>query len=237
MTEPIKLLALFVEGLLSFLSPCVIPILPVYLGILAGEGLGKEKLGEPGLGSRKILINSLFFIIGIALTFFLLAFASSLLSRFFNAHIKALQVISGLLIIVMGLYQLGAFRLGIFAREYSAKQKAYRAGQRVTPLVALLMGFTFSFSWTPCIGPILASVFFYASAHQGMVSVLLISIYCLGFILPFILLALFAEKMLPLVKKHHHLLTYTTKISGVLLLFIGLSILLGWFAQFARLFI
>lgn len=97
------------------------------------------------------------------------------------------------------------------------------------------MGFSLSFSWTPCIGPILASVFFYASSHSGIWSILLISVYCLGFILPFILVALFSQKVLDYFKKQTRFLHYTKIVFGILLICIGLSILIGLFGNLIHL--
>lgn len=222
-------LTLFVEGILSFLSPCVLPILPIYIGLLAGGAEGKE-------GEKKVLVNTLSFVVGIALTFFLLGFASSLLSRVLQANAQFLQIISGLLIVLMGILQLGWFNIPMLEREFSAKNKVYQAGKQVTPFLAFLMGFTFSFSWTPCIGPILASVFIYASSQQGWLSSILLLVYCLGFILPFILVAFFSQKMLAFFKNNRHYLAWTKRISGYLLLLIGLSILTGFFQHLVRFF-
>lgn len=222
-------LTLFTEGLLSFLSPCVLPILPIYVGLLAGGAEGKE-------GEKRVLINTLSFVVGIAVTFFLLGFASSLLSRVLQANAHVLQIISGLLIVLMGILQLGWFNIPMLEREFSAKNKVYQAGKQVTPYLAFLMGFTFSFSWTPCIGPILASVFIYASSQQGWLSSILLLVYCLGFILPFILVAFFSQKMLAFFKNNRHYLAWTKRISGYLLLLIGLSILTGFFQHLVRFF-
>ncbi|HFI0105947.1 TPA: cytochrome c biogenesis CcdA family protein [Streptococcus suis] len=222
-------LTLFAEGLLSFLSPCVLPILPIYIGLLAGGAEGKE-------GERNVLVNTLSFVVGIAVTFFLLGFASSLLSRVLQANAQVLQIISGLLIILMGILQLGWFNIPMLEREFSAKNKVYQAGKQVTPFLAFLMGFTFSFSWTPCIGPILASVFIYASSQEGWLSGILLLVYCLGFILPFILVAFFSQKMLAFFKNNRHYLAWTKRISGYLLLLIGLSILTGFFQHLVRFF-
>lgn len=223
------IVALFVEGLLSFLSPCVLPILPIYVGLLAGGAEGKE-------AQRKILVNTLSFVVGIAVTFFLLAFTSSLISRLLQANSRLLQIISGLLIILMGMLQLGWLNIGFLTREFSAKNKVYQAGQKMTPFLAFLMGFSFSFSWTPCIGPILASVFIYASSQEGWISSFLLLVYSLGFILPFVLVALFSQKMLSFFKTKRQYLAITKQLSGYLLLLIGFSILTGFFQHFIRMF-
>lgn len=220
-----KLLALFLEGLLSFFSPCVLPILPVYLGLLGGQGGQATDRKQ----QRRLIGHTLIFVLGISTTFFLLAFASSFLSRFLTQHARAVQLIGGMLMILMGLFQLGIFQSRLLSREFSAKRRVYQAGQKVTPFLAFLMGFTFSFSWTPCIGPILASVFFYASSHSGIWSSLLIAIYCLGFILPFVVVAIFSQTVLAYFKKQTRFLKYSKIISGVLLIIIGLSIFTGFF--------
>lgn len=226
--EWFKWFTLFFEGVLSFLSPCVLPILPIYLGILGGQA--QEGKGNP----RRLMVNTLSFVAGIALTFFLLAFTSSLLSRFLTAHRQILTLISGLLIVFMGASQVGWLKLTALNKEWSAKTKIYQPGKTVTPLLALLMGFTFSFAWTPCIGPILASVFFYASSHQGLWSIGLILVYCLGFILPFVLLAFFSSKMLIVLKPNGKWLKLSKSVSGYLLILIGLSILTGFFQNIIK---
>lgn len=231
----LKLLALFSEGVLSFFSPCVLPILPVYLGILGGQA-DAVVAHRPGIARKRLLTNTLFFAIGIALTFFILGFASSLFSRFLLAHLAFFRLIGGGLILLFGLFQLGVFHLSFLNRELSARQRVYRPGRQMTPLLALLLGFTFSFSWTPCIGPILASVFLYASSHQGWAGLLLIGLYSLGFILPFLLVAVFSERLLITFRKYNHILKYTKLVSGVLLLVIGFSILTGSFANLSRIF-
>ena len=233
-TSTLSLGLLFLEGLLSFLSPCVIPILPIYISILAGK---KEKdiNGNIVFNKKNIINNTLMFVLGISTTFFILAFATSFISIFLNKHIQTLQVISGVLIIFMGLLQLGFLKINFLKQEFSMKNKV-KKGSKTTPLLAFLMGFTFSFSWTPCIGPILASVFLYASSHTGITSAIMILIYCFGFILPFILIAFFATNLLALFKKNNNFLKYTTIISGVILIIIGILILTGSFNNFIRIF-
>ena len=226
----LKMILVFLEGLLSFLSPCVIPILPIYIGILAGKKEMNDR-GELVFNKRNTITNTLSFVLGICSTFFILAFATSFISVFLNENIKTLQIVSGVLIIFMGLLQLGVFKIGFLKQEFSIKNKVKRKGNKT-----FLMGFTFSFSWTPCIGPILASVFLYASSHTGIMSVLLILAYCLGFILPFILVTFFASKLLELLKKHTNILKYTQVISGIILILIGILILSGSFITLTRYF-
>ena len=115
--QHITILTLFIEGLLSFFSPCVLPILPVYIGILAGQGKEKQS-GEIIWDRRKVFTNTFLFISGIAATFFILAFASSLISQFLQSHIQFLQNLGGILILIMGLVQVGLIKSHFFNREY-----------------------------------------------------------------------------------------------------------------------
>ncbi|MGY3724956.1 cytochrome c biogenesis CcdA family protein [Granulicatella balaenopterae] len=230
----LELGALFLEGVLSFFSPCVLPVLPIYVGILAGNST-KDQNGELIYNRKTVFSNTIAFVIGISLTFFVLAFASSALSRLFMQHMTFLQVFSGVLIIIMGLLQLDIIQSNLLAREFSATNKIYSTEKQMTPFLALLMGFTFSFSWSPCIGPILASVFFYASTHHGIYSLILIIIYCIGFILPFILIAFFSQKVMAVFNRQVKFLRYTKIASGVLLILIGISILSGSFSSIIKL--
>ena len=234
--DGLKLSALFLEGILSFFSPCVLPVLPIYIGILAGDSEKNEK-GELVYQHKTVFVHTMAFVVGISFTFFILAFASSALSRLLIEQMQFLKIFSGLLIIFMGLLQLDVIQSRFFAREFSATNQVYHAQKKVTPWLALLMGFTFSFSWTPCIGPILASVFFYASTQQGIYSFWLISIYCIGFILPFILVALFSQKILTVFSRQVKFLRYTKIVSGIVLIGIGLSILTGFFSSIMRMII
>lgn len=223
--QNIKLMALFIEGLLSFFSPCVIPIIPIYISILSG-GKQIDSNGNIIFDRKKTIINSLFFIIGIALTFFIIAFTTSFISTFLSNQIKTIQIISAILIIFMGLLQIGFFNLNFLKREFSLKKRKF---QKINPLIAIIMGFTFSFSWTPCIGPILASVFLYASTYTGIMPTIMILVYSIGFILPFLIVAIFATKILDILKKKRNILKYSVTISGIILIIMGISILTGYF--------
>lgn len=226
----IKFIALFIEGILSFFSPCIIPIIPIYITMLCGKK-EYELNGEIKINKKSSIINSIFFILGISTTFFIIAFATSYIGNILNSNIKIIQIFSGILIIIMGLLQLGIFNIPFLKREFSLKRKfKYK---NVNFLVAFLMGFTFSFSWTPCIGPIMASVFLYASTHTGLTSFMLVLTYSIGFILPFILTTIFATKILTIIKTHPKIIHYTVIISGIILILIGLAIITGDFQKLA----
>lgn len=212
----LQIFTLFTEGLLSFLSPCVLPIIPIYLGIL-----GSNTLKDSSFPNKLKNLNIIFFIIGICTTFFLLAFAGSILSKTLMKYRQILSLIGAVIIIMMGCFQLGIIKSQRISKEFSLKGKMVSKDGSIRPMTAYIMGLTFSFAWTPCVGPILASVFFYATSQPANLTFLFLSIYCVGFIIPFIVISLCSEKIYTYLKSKYHLLQYSSRISGTLLLLMG----------------
>ncbi|CUP41679.1 cytochrome C biogenesis protein [Eubacterium sp. am_0171] len=223
----VPILTVFVQGLLSFFSPCVLPLIPLYIGYLAG---GTRKVGEDGkvyFSRKKVMVNTLFFVVGVSFTFFLLGFGASVLGSFFKGSQSMFARIGGILIVVFGFYQLGVF----------GKSKALSQEHRLpfhldklamSPWTALIMGFTFSFAWTPCVGPALSSVLLMsASASTKLWGFALIGVYTLGFVLPFLAVGIFSTTLLDLFKKHNNVVKYTVKVGGVLMILMGLMMFTG----------
>lgn len=224
----VPVITVFLQGLLSFFSPCVLPLVPLYVSYLAG---GTQKVDEDGnvhYPRKKILVNTLFFVIGISFTFFLLGFGFTALGRFFTDNRAWFARISGIIMILFGLYQLGLFgRSGAIEREHRLPFRLDRF--TMNPLVALLLGFTFSFAWTPCVGPTLASVLLMASssATSGR-GFLLVGVYTLGFVLPFLAVGLFTGAVLDFFRRKRNVVRYTVKIGAVLLILMGIMTLTGF---------
>lgn len=220
----VSLVTVFVQGILSFFSPCVLPLLPLYLGYLSGS-MGDAQGAQT---SRvKTLVNTLFFVIGISAAFFLLALGMTALGQALHQYQKIIIQVGGILIIAFGLFQLGVFRP--MALEQDRRIRFPLQKLAMSPLVALVFGFTFSFAWTPCVGPALASVLLMAgSADTALQGFALIGLYTLGFVLPFLAVALFAGGLLKLFQKHRNVVRYTVKVGGALLVVIGLLMVTGW---------
>lgn len=220
----ISALAVFAQGALSFFSPCVLPLLPVYMGYLSGGTLRGD--GE-GFSRGRTALNTLFFVLGIGGAFFLLGLGMTALGRFFSEYRGILSRVGGVIVLLFGLYQLGAFG-AVAAIETERRLPFAVSKMAMSPLTALVMGFLFSFAWTPCVGPALSSVLIMAaSASGGARGFLLIGVYTLGFTLPFMAVGLFTSALLELFKKHRSVVKYTVKIGGVIMVIMGLLMITG----------
>lgn len=223
----ISVISVFIEGLLSFFSPCVLPLIPVYIGYLSGGTLQKNENGEMTYDRRKTIVNTIFFVIGISMAFFVLGFGISAAGRFFSGNQLLFARIGGIVIVLLGLYQIGFLGTSrLLSGEYRLPIPIEKMG--MSPITALIMGFVISFAWTPCIGPILSSVLILAastaSAGSGFA---LIGIYTLGYIIPFILVGFFTNSLLGLFSKYKNVVKYTVKIGGAILILMGLLMFTG----------
>lgn len=224
----ISAVTVFVQGLLSFFSPCVLPLVPLYLGYLAG-GLNMGTEGDrPGRKERlKLFFRVLCFTLGISGAFFVLGLGASAAGSFFNENRMLFARIGGILVILFGLYQLGVFGSSkMLGSEHRLPLRLEK--MTMSPITALIMGFAFSFAWTPCVGPALTSVLLMAgSAESGAKGFLLIGVYTLGFILPFLAAGIFTAGLLKWFKKHMKVVRYTVRAGGVLMILMGILMFTG----------
>ena len=219
--------AVFLQGILSFFSPCVLPLVPLYIGYLAGGAKSVDADGTVRYKRGRVMRNTVFFVLGVSFTFFALGLGFTALGRFFSDNRALFARIGGVLIILFGLYQLGVFRSRALSTEHRLPIRLDRLS--MNPAVAFLFGFTFSFAWTPCVGPALGSVLIMAtSAGSSAQGFLLIGVYTLGFVLPFLAVGLFTGSLLDFFKKHQKAVRYTVKAGGVLMILMGIMMLTGW---------
>lgn len=228
----IPAITVFLQGLLSFFSPCVLPLIPLYISYLSGGAKTTEADGTIHYKQRKVMLNTLFFVIGISFAFFLLGFGFTALGKFFHNYQTWITRIGGIIIILFGLNQ-----FGLFGNISSGKEHRFHfspSSLAMNPFTALVLGFTFSFAWTPCVGPALASVLIMAaSAGSSAKGFLLIAVYTAGFVLPFMAVGLFTGTLLDFFKKHNKVVKYTVKIGGVLMILIGVMMFTGWMNTFS----
>ena len=219
MATHISLALVFVEGLVSFLSPCVLPIIPIYMGYLAGNSNEKRN------SNKKVLLFTISFIFGILLAIFLMNASINLLQSFLKEHMTLFVRIGGILIVLLGIYQLGFIKINFLQRTF---RFSLNTDNKMNVMVAFIMGFTFSFAWTPCIGPALSSILLLAaSSGDFWYSNFLMIIYAFGFTLPFLVLGLFTNKALNWLNSHRDIVKYTTKIGAVILIIFGLMMFSG----------
>lgn len=222
----IPAITVFLQGILSFLSPCILPIIPLYMGYLSGGAYELDENGQQIIKQKTIFINTLFFIFGVSFAFFILALGFSTLGTFFTQNQMVFSRVGGIFIIVLGLMQLGIFDKPFQGKEY--KLPIQIDVLQMSPITALIMGFTFSFAWTPCVGPALSSVLIMisssSSTYYGMV---LMGVYTIGFTLPFLLLGIFTTACLNFFRKYNGVVAYTVKIGGVIMIAMGLMMFTG----------
>ena len=175
----------------------------------------------------RIMRNTLFFVLGISFAFFLLGFGFTAIGRFFHNYQTWFTRIGGIIVILFGLYQLGLFGSSSLSKEHRLHFQPDSLA--MNPLTALILGFTFSFAWTPCVGPALASVLLLAaSASSSFTGFLLIGVYTLGFVLPFLAVGLFTKALLDFFRKYRSAVKYTVKLGGILMILIGVMMFTGW---------
>jgi len=217
----------FLAGVISFLSPCVLPIVPPYLAYMSGISLSEATDNNKAVS---IFLPAVFFVLGLSTVFLILGFTASALGTVFLSYQDTLITISGILVMGFGLHFLGILRIGFLERE--ARFEA--SSQNGSAFGAYVLGLAFAFGWTPCIGPQLASILTLA-ASEGSVArgTTLLGVYALGLGMPFLLVALFLSRLsatLTWLKRHMQIIE---RLMGLLLWTIGLMMLTGGFADFS----
>lgn len=225
-------LAAFVAGLISFLSPCVLPLVPGYVSLISGAGVEELKSNDSQL-FRKVMLNSVAFIIGFSIVFVALGAISTEVGQLLRFYKSMLARVAGVIIIVFGLHLTGIFR--IKALYTDARLHSVKGGS--TPWGAFVIGFAFAFGWTPCVGPILAVILGFAAAQDSvMKGIFLLAIYSLGLAVPFLLTSLGIERFLKFYSRfrsHMHALEVA---SGALLIVLGGLLVFGRFTLLASYF-
>ena len=222
-------LALF-AGLLSFLSPCVLPLVPAYLGYLSGTAVSQSD--QEKSNRMATFMHALFFVLGFSVIFVALGATASFIGQMLNQHILTLQRVGGIIVIIFGLHTIGIIKIPFLYYEARAEIKAR---PKLGYLSSFLIGLVFAAGWTPCVGTVLSAIFFLAAdtrtAGQGM---LMLTAYSLGLGLPFLLVGGAFETISPWLRKLNRHMNVVSIVSGVFLIVVGVAIFAGWLSYLAR---
>ena len=223
MAEPasIGLALAFSAGLLSFLSPCVLPLVPSYLTFVTGVGLD-----DLGGARRSALVHALLFVLGFTLIFVALGASATVLGRLLGAYRIWITRLGGALVVLFGLYLLAAVRVGAFDRE----RRMHLANKPLGYLGTMLVGVAFGAGWTPCLGPILGAILTYTAATADLSRGLpLLLAYSIGLALPFLLAAVAVVRFLSAVTRMRPYLARVSQVCGVLLIVVGVMMMFDYF--------
>ena len=229
----LNILVAMAAGLLSFLSPCVLPLLPSYISFVAGVSFEEVQgtVANPRT-RRAIFINSLLFILGFSLVFIALGAGATLVGQALFRQQRLIQRIGGVFIILMGLYVAGWLRIPFLMREWRVELKDRPAGY----LGALMVGITFAAGWTPCIGPILGSILTLASVSQTAgTGIKMLAAYSLGLAIPFFVSALAIHRFVVVFDGFKRFIPVVTRVSGLILIALGLLLVGDYFTVLSRL--
>ena len=225
----VTLVGALIAGLLSFLSPCVLPLVPAYLSYISGVSVNELRQQDDEAASvrRHALVQSLWFVCGFSLIFIALGASATLLGQWMMAHMEMLGKIAGSIIVIFGLHYAGLIRIPLLMIEARFEAGGVNAKHGMG---ALILGAAFAFGWTPCIGPILGAILAVAGAQSEMTrGIGLLAVYSLGLAIPFLLAALATDSFLRWSQRFKHHLAMVEKVSGILLILVGLLIFFGSF--------
>ena len=236
MTSSVSIAAAFLAGLVSFISPCVLPIVPGYLSFISGVNVAQYKEGgAPRDLVRRVALTSLVFVLGFSTVFVALGAAATYMGSLLQEHKRSLGVVGGVIIIILGLHTAGIFKINWLLSEKRANVESKPLGL----LGAYVVGLAFAFGWTPCIGPILGAILLYASQQDTVTQgVVLLSAYSAGLGIPFILSALAVNGFFKAFSRLRTHMRAVEVVSGVLLVGVGLllvtnrlTLIAQWFTK------
>lgn len=216
--ETISLAVAFFAGLLSFLSPCILPLVPAYLSYITGSAISDLTAGK---SKRAFLLKAFGFVLGFSLIFIIMGASASKLGQLFTEYQFLLRKIGGILIIIMGIHLTGILKIKWLYHE----KRLITLSEKNRGLGSIFVGMAFATGWTPCIGPILATILIYAGSLETVASgIILLTAYSLGLAIPFLLTALAIGSFASYFKRFSKYLNLVSIISGILLLFTGILV-------------
>ena len=232
--ENVNILTAFVFGIISFISPCVLPIVPGYLSFISGYTFEEMLNSDRGATLRKVTLNSILFVAGFSVVFVALGASATAVGHFLLQKLNLFSKIAGVIIIIFGLHMVGLFKL-----KFLNYEKKFHTGKKMGIFGSFVAGLAFAFGWTPCIGPVLAAILAIAAQQDSIgKGILLLSVYSLGLGIPFLVTSLSLNAFLGFFKRFSRYIRWVEVSGGVLLILVGilimtnnLTVLSGYFAK------
>ncbi|MBN1931166.1 MAG: cytochrome c biogenesis protein CcdA [Desulfobacterales bacterium] len=220
--ETISYPAAFLTGLLSFFTPCILPLIPAYFTFITGFSI-EELTRSSNTGIRKkVFISTLLFVFGFSFIFIMMGASASYLGSFIYSYREIIRIIGGILIVILGVHLTGIIRIHILEYE----KRIYMGKKPLHFLGPLVIGMAFAAGWSPCIGPLLGSMLIIAGSRETVgEGVLLLCFYSIGLALPFIILSIFINFFFVFIKKASRVMKYLNPAAGILLILVGLLLI------------
>ncbi len=233
MNDSISLLSAFLAGVVSFLSPCVLPLVPAYISFITGYDLEQLSHGQDRKMQSRTISLAVSFVLGFSLIFVLLGASATLVGQWLSQSMTWITKVAGVMIIVLGIHMTGLVRIPLLMREQRYRPLNAKAGL----VSAFLVGAAFAFGWSPCVGPLLAGILALASTKDSVgQGVLLLTVYSLGLGIPFILTAALINPFLNWLKGFKRFLPWVERGAGALLIVLGILLVTGKLMQLSNWF-
>ena len=223
--ENISYTAAFLAGLLSFFSPCILPLIPAYFTFITGFSL-EELTGDNNKAVRnRVFLSTLFYVIGFSSVFILMGASASFIGGVINTYKDFIRIIGGILIIILGVHLTGIIRISVLDYE----KRIHFNKRPLHFLGVLVIGMAFGVGWSPCIGPLLGAVLIIAGSQETVWhGIVLLSIYSVGLGIPFVIISIFINLVLVFVKKASRVMKFLNPAAGILLILVGLLLVTGF---------
>lgn len=220
--EALQLGGIFIAGIVSFFSPCILPIIPVFISTLLTNVDDKPIMIGKFRLNVKALLRVAMFVLGLSTIFVILGFAFGAIGRFFNTSQDVLLIVSGIIVILFGIYQTGLIKIPFLMREKKVSSGKKREGY----LGAFILGLTFSLGWTPCIGPILSAVLAITASQGGVLTGgLYMGVYSLGMLIPFLVITVFSDILISKIRGIYKHMKKIKIAGGIILIIMGILLL------------
>lgn len=221
-TQTVSISAAFLAGLLSFLSPCVLPLIPAYFTFITGFSLDELTRGDNAEIRKKVILSTLSFVCGFSVLFILLGASASFIGGLVARHKHVIEIVGGLIIIFFGLHLIGWLRIG----RLNVEKRFHVREKPMHLLSTFIIGMAFGAGWSPCIGPMLGSILIVASSEETIwQGIGLLAVYAAGLAIPFILISIFINFLLTFIKRATRFLQYVNSVAGCLLILVGIFLL------------